>query len=677
MKKVSIILIDWGVRESFHAIDYLNKQTIPRSNYEIIWVEYYDHRPKSIQDHMAMGNIDKWIVLNKTGMYIKHLIYNEGVVASTGEIVVICDSDAIFSPTFMESIIATFNEHKNEKIILYLEEIRSNNKRFYPFKHIPWEGIWKAIMEAPGLVNWNSVVMKPSGLTTTHDIVHYRNYGACFCATRKSIIEAGGFDEHTSYRNLFCGPYELGFRLVNNGYKEIWHQSEWLLHLWHPWARYGVDIIGDSDGRNMNSTALEIRKTKAVAPLVENENIRNLRAGNKSDETKRQNLNIVFDKPIEIKTKRFKSYLYEFKFFIKYLLTPVKIKEILLVEEYDCEFSFERNIKYTGIVSRVEEFYYDIEYHKFGQQGMSERLIKKCKKFKPDLIIFVPLISTAGLSATETVEPAKDVIRNIVNKLGIKLYVHDFNFYRSDDEWFNVANYVGFKNSISDKYADNPKVVHGYPAVNPIDFYDQNIGRDIDVCFWGSIPIGSNREKYINFLRENGVNVFTRLHRVSVKKYAGILNRSKISLNLCNDGEREVRMEARAFEIMACNSLLLDEATSETKRLFDVDKNFVIFRNREELLEKIRYYLKHEEQRKSIAQSGCDKVTNIYNARNMWENIFKNMEFDSKNGGIYLKITYFCSESLKGIIKGIARKILPLEFRMQIKSIVNRLHIEE
>lgn len=58
MEKASIILIDWGVRESFHAVDYLNNQTVHREKYEIIWVECYDHRPKSIQDHVAQGNID-------------------------------------------------------------------------------------------------------------------------------------------------------------------------------------------------------------------------------------------------------------------------------------------------------------------------------------------------------------------------------------------------------------------------------------------------------------------------------------------------------------------------------------------------------------------------------------------------------------------------------------------
>ena len=34
--RVSVILIDWGVRESFHSVHYLNRQTIPRGDYELI-----------------------------------------------------------------------------------------------------------------------------------------------------------------------------------------------------------------------------------------------------------------------------------------------------------------------------------------------------------------------------------------------------------------------------------------------------------------------------------------------------------------------------------------------------------------------------------------------------------------------------------------------------------------
>jgi len=59
MKKVSIILTDWSVRESYHAIDYLNRQTILRQYYEIIWVEYYDHISAIFKEHADKNNIDK------------------------------------------------------------------------------------------------------------------------------------------------------------------------------------------------------------------------------------------------------------------------------------------------------------------------------------------------------------------------------------------------------------------------------------------------------------------------------------------------------------------------------------------------------------------------------------------------------------------------------------------
>lgn len=661
MKKVSVILIDWSVRESFHAVDYLNKQTIPRQDYEIMWVEYYNRRPKPLQDYVAQGNIDKWIVLNKTGMYFKHLMYNEGIVASAGEIIVICDSDATFSPTFIESIVTAFDEHKNEDIILYLEEVRSNNRRFYPFRYVPWKDIWKTVMEMPGRINWDYTYNKPKGLITNYDIIHQRNYGACFCATRNSIIEVSGYDEYPSYYCFLCGPYELGWRLVNKGYREIWHQSEWLLHVWHPGVRPKLDIMGESDGRGVNSTALEIRKTGSVFPLVENEKIMNLRTGGKSDvatKARPKKINIYPNKLIESKRTGFRSHLYKFKALLKYLLSPVKIDKVLIVTEHDYDEGL-LITKFSDLISRIKTFYFDTLYHKFGQQEMSELLVEKCKKFEPDLVVFVPLKNTDNVSVTETVEPAKDAISRIVNELGIKVYVHIVNPTKCAryDEWLPLVNYVGIIDSLSEfnKYANNSRVIHGYPAVNPIYFYDKNMERDIDVCFWGSIPVNSKREEYINFLRDNGINVCTRLHRVSVEKYAEIPNRSKISLSLGHDDEREGRLRRRAFEIMACKSLLLEGGISETKRLFDVDKDFIIFRNKQELLEKVKYYSQHEEERKLIAQSGYDKVTNIYNARNMWGDIFRNMGFYNKNPlGNIRKIIYFSSRSFKWI----TRKIL-------------------
>src|SRR5260221_14702261 len=46
--RVSVILLDWSVRESFHSIRYLNQQTIARDQYELIWVEFYRRTPPQL-----------------------------------------------------------------------------------------------------------------------------------------------------------------------------------------------------------------------------------------------------------------------------------------------------------------------------------------------------------------------------------------------------------------------------------------------------------------------------------------------------------------------------------------------------------------------------------------------------------------------------------------------------
>ena len=46
--RLSIVLLDWSCRESFHVLDYLADQTVEREQYELIWIEYYDRRAEEI-----------------------------------------------------------------------------------------------------------------------------------------------------------------------------------------------------------------------------------------------------------------------------------------------------------------------------------------------------------------------------------------------------------------------------------------------------------------------------------------------------------------------------------------------------------------------------------------------------------------------------------------------------
>jgi hypothetical protein len=204
-------------------------------------------------------------------------MYNIGIALSRGQIVCIADSDGIVAPTFVDSIIKAFEAECN--IVLHMDQVRNNDKRFYPFNFPTIEEVL-----GEGCSNWKEG--KTTGLWDEEDPLHSRNYGACMCATRQNLIDIGGADEHKDYLGHVCGPYETTFRLVNSGKREVWDQHEFMYHVWHP-GTDGIDnYIGPHDGRHMSTTAIEVRNSGRVKPLLENQAIRLLRKDKEVDKEK-------------------------------------------------------------------------------------------------------------------------------------------------------------------------------------------------------------------------------------------------------------------------------------------------------------------------------------------------------------------------------------------------------
>jgi len=272
--RLSFVLLDWSVRESFHLLHYLSLQSCRRKDFEVIVVEYYSRVSSALKPYQT--EIDTWILLEMppSCYYHKHLMYNAGMVLSRGDVVVFCDSDTMLKKTFVGAILAEFEKDPN--IVLHLDQFRNVRREYYPFNFPSFEAVL-------GVGCSNNIGGKTKGILDVSDPLHERNYGACMCAKRKDLIAMGGADEHFDYLGHICGPYEMTFRLVNTGLREVWHDSEFMFHTWHPGQGGENNYLGPHDGRNLSTTAMEALVTGRVRPYVENAAIRMLRSSGDSN----------------------------------------------------------------------------------------------------------------------------------------------------------------------------------------------------------------------------------------------------------------------------------------------------------------------------------------------------------------------------------------------------------
>ncbi|MCR4788557.1 MAG: glycosyltransferase, partial [Lachnospiraceae bacterium] len=86
-----------------------------------------------------------------------------------------------------------------------------------------------------------------------------------------------------------------------------------------------------------------------------------------------------------------------------------------------------------------------------------------------------------------------------------------------------------------------------------------------------------------------------------------VFNKSRINLNI---SLRSIHsgIPLRVIDIMACGGFVLSNYQKEIAEYFKEDREVVMFRSKEEAIEKIRYYLDHEEERAAIALAGYEAV---------------------------------------------------------------------
>lgn len=67
-------------------------------------------------------------------------------------------------------------------------------------------------------------------------------------------------------------------------------------------------------------------------------------------------------------------------------------------------------------------------------------------------------------------------------------------------------------------------------------------------------------------------------------------------------------MNCRLFEATGCGGFVLTENRPAVEDFFEAGREVATFNSRPDLLEKVRYYLAHPQEREAIAQAGCSRA---------------------------------------------------------------------
>ncbi|GAG51348.1 unnamed protein product, partial [marine sediment metagenome] len=121
---------------------------------------------------------------------------------------------------------------------------------------------------------------------------------------------------------------------------------------------------------------------------------------------------------------------------------------------------------------------------------------------------------------------------------------------------------------------------------------------------------------------------------LSPKELREVINQSKISLCFSKNNYGKPHIIGKFSEVGACKTFVLTEYCEDYLDLFEEGKEIIMFKTKEELLEKIKYYLKNEKEREKIAEATYKKIINNYSLNIQLKKIFKEI---SKNNNFYHK----------------------------------------
>ncbi|MFH1062929.1 MAG: glycosyltransferase [Candidatus Omnitrophota bacterium] len=279
---------------------------------------------------------------------------------------------------------------------------------------------------------------------------------------------------------------------------------------------------------------------------------------------------------------------------------------------------------------------------------INSNLLAKVKSFKPDIC----LINSLYRIKPEIIRQIKDqgiktgfIITDFPwepQKITAEAINYDFVFY-GGTEVEEILETAKFKNSHWSPFACDEKVHKpvcltekeyqeyssdiAFVGTVSAEIYPQRVEllekiSDLNLKVWGP---GTNEILKTSPLKKN-------IHGQHVRPAEWLKIYAATKIGLCihfKDPKRQkpcYQASPRVFELLACKCFVLVDEQADVRKIFKDGKHLVVFKDLNDLRNKIDYYLVHDQERKEIAESGFQEVISKHTYVHRLKEIFSIMQ---------------------------------------------------
>lgn len=302
-----------------------------------------------------------------------------------------------------------------------------------------------------------------------------------------------------------------------------------------------------------------------------------------------------------------------------------------------CAYQFEYNKRKMGFGYEENNFFHSLYNmghelirfdfgqlrRRYGLDMMNKMLLETVFRYDPDMMFWVIVNDK--------------IDEKVLQEITCNTRTTTIN-YNSDDQWRfdnftkNWAHCFNWNITTSvdalEKYKkiNYSNVIYSQWACNHFLYRPMPLVKQYDVTFIGQ-PHGIRKE-FVGALEKAGISVQVWGNgwgngRVTLQEMIRIYNQSKINLNISvasTDGVNQIK--GRDFEVPGTGNLLLTGDSQELRNFYQPDQEVLTYRSVEEAVDKIRYYLKHEEERGKIAEAALRKTLAEHTYKERFNRIF-------------------------------------------------------